>query len=330
MKVSASVAPVWLRGLAVLLIASVTGCGTTHAPQTDVANQSGEPAVAKPAHYRLPPDAKVAVALGQFDPKITFIEFTTEHIGRSPGAFVGNETLRCVRDALFQTVGLFIPLCAILGPVAGAISSTIHERAVSTIDNYHETTLANSLTAEEIQTQKLAAALKSDPLERSLLEQVQRLALDRGLHEWVIPLDQAAPAALIRSQYQNVADYIYEISVTGLELGRSAKDVFWIRFNGKGRLLRVNDNVAVDHFTPHVASRLTFDRRQAETDFLVVLKSALRDIAVLFVDRYSSVPAAAIDSNAPRIFEAIACIRPDGVEIVTTRILCVQQSGAVK
>lgn len=270
-----------MRGVAVLLVLSVSGCATP-----------GYSPVSRTADW-LPPGAKVAVAVGQFNPTLAFdAAVRGRGEGGATGALGGMGV--CAQTATNELGALFAIVCMPFGAAIGAIGGAI--RAASK---------ENVASAE----QRIASASKSADLHRLLLESVQRYASESGLSRLAV-LPAEGPQSLEDAlRYRGGPDHVVEVALTELRAitpGSTALP-YHFQLSARGRLVRVADNEVMDTFTSTAATRAaTLDEWTAENGKLFVEEfgDALQRVGAAFVDEwillYRGETAAGIDTKRNR------------------------------
>jgi hypothetical protein len=252
-----------MRGVAVLLVLSVSGCATP-----------GYSPVSRTADW-LPPGANVAMVAGRFNPTLALDAAVR---GRGEGGATGvlEGMGACAQIATNELGALFAIVCMPFGAAFGAIAGAIRAAPEE-----------NVATAE----QRIASASKSVDPHRLLLESVQRYARESGLSGLAALPDEGPQSPEDAPRYRGGPDYVVEVVLTELRATTpgSAALPYYFRLSARGRLVRVADNEVVDTFTSTAAtSAATVDEWTAENGKLFVeeLGDALQRVGVAFVDEW--------------------------------------------
>ena len=279
----------WQWGCGVVLVASLTACGT--APkQTEV---SASPSYALPNEVHIPAAASVALASAQFEPPEVDEERRKRNgalvmaplkpvLGAGVGA-VGGVALAglCGPLALF-CIPLFVPPAAAVGAVGGTVI------AVSDFSKFEG---HGGYEPFDPKRANLASL-------RPLMQRIQQHARERGLSKLQSISDPAAIADLAQ-RYHGRADYVVEIMGPKLER-RSVTDApahWWLRVSAWGRIVRVEDGAivgsyAVSGLTDNFPTEGPVDGERLSTE----IDAALESVASDFVDAWI-VPASAGESQ---------------------------------
>jgi len=252
-----------MRGVAVLLVLCVSGCATPgHSP------------VSRTADW-LPPGAKVAVAVGRFNPTLALDAAVR---GRGEGGAIGvlEGIGACWQMASNELGVLFAIVCMPFGAWYGAISGAIRAAPEN-----------NIATAE----QRIASASKPVDPHRLLLESVQRYALGSGLSGLAALHDEGPQSLEDAPGYRGGPDYVVEVALTELRATTpgTAALPYHFRLSARGRLVRVADNEVVDTFISTAATNEgTVDEWAAENGKLLVeeLGDALQRVGAAFMDEW--------------------------------------------
>ena len=294
---------VLVRYIAVLLMASITGCGT--------ARVAHEQPVKAP--YRLPAGAKVALAVGQSDFKITYsdhLDYSVGEVSTSRKSYTVEATKNIPEGILKCTIeGLFVgfPLCALVVPVMfptlGLIGdgvATVKEAAQNgSKENTEKPKSADELAKErKAAEEKLAAmqdalrkhlaGIETALAQRPLIVRAQGYARESGVGDFLVLTNNSPAAGSERPDYENQVNYVFDLAITRIEIRpgvTTGPGEYAVEFTGAGRLIRLQDNAVVDEFT-ETSSRVVPLEPLTTTNARIVserLDVAIQDLAEMLV-----------------------------------------------
>ena len=295
--------------LAMFLLSSLLmpGCAT----QNSQTAAPGQRANAK-TPYQLPRDAKVALVAGQRDLKISYMESRNERHESPERKSATVELSKHIPEGIVKcTIGgllVALPLCALVMPImlpsiglAVDAAATAKEAA----QNLSKQDTEKHKSAEELAKERKAAEEKLVAIQdviskhltgtdttlepqRPLVVRVQSYARESGVSD-VVDVANLGPQSVDNDPGDSPnADYVFELSITSLELVPTAYvDTYWFSLRAQGRLLRTADKAVVDTFATRAAtSTKSFGAWTAENgkQLSVALDTARDDLAKTFVD----------------------------------------------
>lgn len=243
-----------MRCISVLLMLAVAACGTAPTPGSS-----------KPE--AIPLGAKVAFAVGRFDPKLAL----------DAGSEAGRGAARGVDAcANLGALGAIALVCMPFGALAGAIAGS-----------------SKAATGESVATaeKRMAAASKALDLPPILAARLERYARESGVGGVVELRDEGPRSVEDQPRYRAGPDYVVEVSITDVKAATpgSAKLPYRFIISARGRLVRVADNLVVDEFVKRTGTNLrTVDQWTAENGEVISaeLGGTVEHIAQSFIDEW--------------------------------------------
>ena len=307
------------RWLVVLFLAANTGCGTS--PNTSQESITPNQPAAANAPYRLPAGAKVALAAGRSDLRVTYSDDPDYSVGhpypyhyRKSATLFANEDIskdieKCTAAGFFVMAPVCVVVIPILALPMGLIAygtNTVVNTVKEAAQNESKQDTKKPKSADELAKERKAAEEKLAAMQdtikkyltgtnttldprRPLVIRVQGYARESGVGDFLVLTNTTPQAESETPGYENQVDYVFDVAVTHIDIRpglTTGPGAYAVEFTGTGQLIRLHDNVVVDEFT-ETSSKVVPLEPFTTTNARIVserLDVALQDLAEMLVD----------------------------------------------